>query len=289
MHIMRLARFGAALTVVCSLPIGAQTQPGVTFDQKIISVKDNGGATTTDSAFIHVTATPGNMKLDISGAMPDMKNMPGGKNVVMLLGDGGAKMTFIFAEQKQYMTFNPVQMMEGVQKMMAGMGAKITLDTALTKVTFDSLGSGPVIDGHPTLHFRITSRMHVSMSIMGNNAEIDEQSIEDMNTTLDYPDMRDVSQSLNKFGDLFSNSFGFVKDYLDKVLRAHDRVRGFPLRVVKQEAKTAEGETQKSVDTTYITNIKRQQVPDATFAIPAGYQQFAMPLPQTIDTTTIRQ
>ncbi|HKR09178.1 MAG TPA: hypothetical protein VJS39_08315 [Gemmatimonadaceae bacterium] len=286
---MRLIRLGAVLTLVCSSPIVAQTKPGVTFDQKIISIKDNGGATVSDTAVVHVTATAGNMKLDINGVMPEMNNVPGGKGVVMLLGDGGSKMTFIFAEKKQYMTFNPIQMMEGVEKMMAGMGAKMTLDTALTKVTFDSLGAGPVIDGHPTLHYRITSRMHMSMSIMGSNTEMDEQSIEDMSTTLDYPDMRDVSQSLNKFGEVFSNSFGFVKGYLDKVLKAHDRVRGFPLRVIKQETRNAEGTTQKSLDTTYITNIRRESVPDATFAIPAGYQQFAMPMPQTIDTTTTRQ
>ena len=286
---MRLTRFVAALVLPCSSPIRAQTQPGVTFDQNIISVKDNGGATVTDSALIRVTATARNMRLDINGDMPDMKGMHGEKNVVMLLTNGGEKMTFVLSAEKQYMTFNPLQMMEGAQKMMAGMGARMTLDTALTRVTFDSLGPGPMIDGHPTLHYRVTSRMHMSMSIMGDNSEMDEQSIEDMNTTLDYPDMRDVTQSLNKFGELFSNSFGFMKGYLDKVLEAHGKVRGFPLRVTKQQTRTAGGVTQKSADTMHTTNIRRLSVPDATFAIPADYKPFSIPLPATADTTTNRQ
>ena len=81
MSVLRPIRLGAALSLVCSSPIRAQTQPGVAFDQKIISVKDNGGTTVTDSAFVHVTATARKMKLDVNGDIPDMKGMPGGKNV----------------------------------------------------------------------------------------------------------------------------------------------------------------------------------------------------------------
>ncbi|HJP61136.1 MAG TPA: hypothetical protein VJ865_14110 [Gemmatimonadaceae bacterium] len=286
MGLERLTGVAAALTLVCSSPIRAQTQPGVTFDQNIISVRDNGSATVTDSAIVHVTATARNIRLDVKGDIPDMKGMPGGENVVMLIANGGSTMTFVLTGEKEYMTFNPLQMMEKAEKLMAGIGVRMTLDTALSKVTFDSLGPGPMIDGHPTLRYRITSRMRMSMSIMDSNTVMDQQSIEDMNTTLDYPDMRDVTQSLNKFGELFSNSFGFMRDYLDQVLKAHDRVRGFPLRVTKQETKTAGGATQKSADTMHITNIRRVSVPDGTFAIPADYEQVSIPLPATADTTS---
>ena len=270
----------AVVSLLAATRLTAQSHPGVTFDQVIHSVRIRGSATTTDSAFVHVTATPGNMKLEISGDMPGMRQMGSGKNMVMLVTDSGAKMSFLSVNEKQYVSFNPLQMIEGAQKMMAGMGASMKVDTALTKVAVDSAGAGPVIDGHSTLHYHITSRFHISMAMMANNVEMDEQSVEDLYATPDYDDLRVISQNMAKFGDL-SASFGFAKDFLDQIRKAHENLRGFPLRVVKQETRTTQDVVQNSTDTMETKNVRRVSVPDSAFAIPADYKPLSMPFPGT--------
>ena len=169
-------------------------------------------------------------------------------------------------------------MIEGAQKMMAGMGASMKVDTTLTKISVDSVGSGPVIDGHPTLHYHITSRFHLSMAMMANNVEIDDQSVEEIDASPDYNDLRAVGQALGKFTEL-SASFGFAKDFMDQVRKAHENLRGFPLRVVKQDTRTTQNVVQKSTDTMETKNVKRVTVPDAAFAIPADYKPLSMPFP----------
>lgn len=271
-----MVRAALAISLLCAAPVAAQSHPGVTFDEVVHSLRTRGSETTTDSAFVHITATPTSMKMEITGDLPGMRRMSGGKNMVMLVTDSGAKMTFLSVTEKQYLTFNPLEMIEGAQKMMAGMGAALKVDTGLTKVKVDSVGAGPVIDGHPTLHYRVTSRVHITMSMMANNAEIDEQLIEDVDATPDYADLRNISQSMDKFGNL-SGAFGLAKDYLDDLRKAHERLRGFPLRVVKQETRMTPGGAQKSTETIETKNIERLSVPDSAFAIPADYKPVSTP------------
>ena len=267
-----------AISLFCAGSAAAQSHPGVTYDQVIHSVRTHGSATTTDSAFVHVTATQNNMKLEIMGDMPGVSRMSGGKGMVMLITDGGAKMTFMSVTDKQYMSFNPLQMMEGAQKMMEGMGGGMTVDTALTKVTIDSVGPGPTIDGHPTRHYRITSRFRMSIAMMGEKIDMDEQAVEEVDATPDYDDLRSIGQSMAKFADL-SASFGFAKEYVDQIRKAHENLKGFPLRVVKQETRTTRDVAQKSTETTETKNVQRLSVPDSAFAIPADYKPLSMPFP----------
>lgn len=195
----------------------------------------------------------------------------------MLLTENGGRVTFISPSEKRYLSFNPLEMLEGAQKMMQSIGGTMTVDTALNNLSVDSLGPGPVIDGHPTLRYRIKWRFHVEMAMMGDRVEIDQQTTQDMDSAPDYDDLRNIGQSMSKFTDLFA-SFGFAKDFADRVRQAHDRLRGFPLRVVKETTRTSHGVTQKSTETMEISNIRRVSVPDSAFAIPAEYKQLSMPV-----------
>lgn len=271
-------RAALAISLLCATSLPAQSHPGVTFDQVVHAVSTRGAATTTDSGVVHVTATSSNMKFEVTGDLPGIKPMSNGRNMVMLVTDSGAKMTFMSPSEKNYLSFNPLQMVEGAQKMMAGMGGSMKIDSALTKVTVDSIGAGPVIDGHATQHYRITSRLHMSIAMMGDNAEMDQQSVEEVDATPDYNDLRSFSQSMGKLGDI-GGLVGLAKDFLDQVRKAHENLKGFPLRVVKTQKRTTRGAVQQSTETTETKNIQRVAVPDSAFAVPADYKPVSMPFP----------
>lgn len=287
---MTFSRLSVAFVALLYAPaIAAQSHPGVTFDQSIRSVRTHSGTVDTGMAVMHVTAGGTNLKLEISGNVAGMKGVPAGKHFVMMFVDGGARMTFFLPDDKQYMTFNPIQMIEGVQKMMAGMGATMTVDTAVTKVKLDSVGPGPDIDGHHTLHYRLASRLRMTISMMGNSGVLDQESTEEIDSATDYDDLRGIGQSMERMSEL-SEAMGVAKDYLDRIAAARSKLRGFPLRIVKQEIKKADGMTETSNDLMEVSNIRRIAVPDSAFAIPADYKPIAFPMfPGAVaDTTTTR-
>ena len=284
MGVMKLASLAAALLALLAPNASSQTHPGVTFDQNIRTVRAGAEGTDTATATIHVTATTSNIKLDITGRAAEVEKMPAAGHIVMLLGDGGAKMTFLVHEQKQYMTMNPIQMLEGMQKMMSGMGMTIAVDTALTKVTVDSLGPGPPIDGHSILRYRVTSRLHMSIGMMGETNEIDEQWTEEIDAAPDYEDLRQITSAMNKFTQM-SETFGFAKDFFERVQKAHEKFHGFPLHMVKKETKTAGGQTETSTDTTTVSNIRRGAIADAEFVVPADYKAVSLPMFAPPDTS----
>jgi hypothetical protein len=269
-------RAALMISLLCAPKVAAQSHPGVSFDQVIHSVTTRGTATITDSAFVHVTATPTSMKFEITGDLPGMTAMSHGGNMVVLVTDSGAKMTFMSPGNKQYLSINPLQMIEGAQKMMAGVGGSMKVDSTLTKVIIDSIGAGPMIDGHTTQQYRITSRFHMSIAMMGHDVEMDQQSVEEVDATPDYNDVRSISQGMDKFGEIAA-SFGFAKDFLDQVRKAHENLKGFPLRVVKTQTRTTRDIVQKSTETIEAKNVQRLSVPDSTFAIPADYKPASIP------------
>jgi hypothetical protein len=199
----------------------------------------------------------------------------------LLLTDSGATITFINVEQKQYMSVKPNAMMEGVKKMMEAMGGTIVIDTGATKLALDSLGAGPVITGHPTLHYRLTTSLRMTMAMMGDSHTMEQQSVEDIYSATDLMDLTDLNVSMNRLADI-GQTVGLAPDFMDRAKALQKKIRGLPIRVTKVQTVKTEGRTRTVNEDIVVSNIKRVEVPDSAFAIPAGYTPIAMPkLPAT--------
>jgi len=256
----------------------AQTHPGLAFDETVHSTRGlNSSSDSSPSSVLHFTTSRGNVRIDVEGALPEAGSLPTGNGrSVMLLTDSGATITFINVAQKQYMSIKPGAMMEGVKKMMEAMGGKIVIDTAGTRLALDSLGPGPVIEGHPTMHYRLKTSLRMTMAMMGDSQTMEQEAVEDIYAGTDLADLTDLSLSMNRLADI-GQMVGLAPDFMERAKALQKKIPGLPVRVTKVQRVTAQGRTRSTTEDITVSNVRRLQVPDSVFAIPAGYTPIAMP------------
>ena len=256
----------------------AQSRPGLSFDQTIQSVTFSASGIDTAKTEMHMTAAGGDARVDVKHGKiaENMGAFSPGSHAVMIMRDSGREMIFLNPDQKQYFSIKPLEMMQGMQKMLESMGGSMTVDTSVSRVSLDSLGPGPTIDGHPTLKYRLTMVMRMTMSMMGESNVVDNQSTQDIQTATDLGDFSDLTTGVNRFAEL-SQSAGFPKGYLDKLAATKRKMHGFPLRSMKHSTVSVNSTKRTAVETTEARNIQRVTVPDSLFAIPGDYKPVAMP------------
>jgi hypothetical protein len=261
---------------LCGAPAIAQSKPGVSFDQTMVSVTFGKGPIDTATTVMHTTSASGNGRIDVEkGSFPNFGPFRSGPHAVMIMRDGGNEILFLNPDEKQYFSIKPIAMMDGMQKMLESMGGSMTIDTSVSRVKLDSVGPGPGIDGHPTLTYRLTMVMRMTMSMMGQSHVADSQSIEEIQAATDLGDFADVA-SMNRFAEL-TQAMGFNKGYFENLSTTRRRIRGFPLRMVTHSTSSADGMTRTVVQTIDTRNVKRLAVPDSLFVVPADYKPATMP------------
>ena len=256
--------------------VGAQTHPGLTFDETVRSNRSLNSSGETKPAVMHITASRGNLRIDIDGKLPGAQNLPSRDSSVMLLTDSGTKLTLLNVQEKHYLTLNPMEMMQGVTKMLSGMGGSIAVDSDATKLRLDSLGPGPTIDGHPTLRYRLMTMMRISVSMMGNTNTMEGEFVEDIQAATDLANLPELQDRLNLFSSM-SQSLGIAPEYVQRLADLRKKIRGFPIRVTKVQTMKTNGRTRSSSEDVELSNIRQVAVPDSVFAIPAGYTPGSFP------------
>ena len=255
---------------ICAQPVLAQTHPGLTFDQ---TVRETRTGLPDDSvpAVLHITVANGNLRVDVHGRLPGTQRVAYGNQSVLILTDTGTRLTMLNAEKKQYMSINTVQLMEGMTKMMSAMGGSMSIDTARTRVSLDTLGPGPVLDGHPTNRYRVTTSLRMTMSMMGESRTFDQQAVEDVDAATDLADLTDATAIVARFSNL-GQSLGISPEFMMRIIAVRRQIRGFPIRVTKVQTVKI-GEQTRNV-TQYVTasNIKRIAVADSVFTVPPEYK-----------------
>lgn len=269
----RTFALGAGLVFVLTAAAPAQSRPGVAFDQ--VMQTTSGSDSSTNVA--HLTAAGSDIRTEFEKGSTGgpFASLPMGDHGVIIARKGGTEMIFLNPDKKQYFSFKPIEMMEGARKMMASMGGSMTFDTSASSMHQDSLGPGPVIDGHPTLLYRMTVRLTMNSSMMGHQNNIDVQSTSDFEVASDLGDFRDVLTS-NQFSGM-GESMGLTKSFFEKAIPIEHRMHGFPLHVVQRSTQTSNGVARTTTTTIDTKNIRRVTVPDSTFAIPADYKFISLP------------
>jgi hypothetical protein len=257
----------------------APSKPGVSFDQTMLTVTTAKGRTDTTTTLLHTTSAGGDGRIDVEkGSFPNMGPFASGPHAVMIMRAGGNEIFFLNPDEKQYLSFKPLAMIEGMQKMLEGMGGSMSFDTAGTRLSLDSVGAGPNIEGHATLTYRLRIAMKMTMSMMGRSNVVDTQSNQEIQAA---PDLGDFggAPSMNRFAEL-TQAMGFPKAYFENLAATRRRMRGFPLRAVTHTASTANGVTRTIDQTIETRNVKRVAVPDSLFVVPADYKPITMPMMQ---------
>lgn len=277
---MRKLRFAfCAIPVLLSATTAiAQSKPGVSFDQTMVTVTTAKDRTDTTTTVLHTTSAGGDGRIDVEkGSFPNMGPFSSGPHAVMIMRDGGNEIFFLNPDEKQYLSFKPLAMIEGMQKMLEGMGGSMSFDTSGTQLSLDSVGPGPSIDGHPTLTYRLRMAMKMTMSMMGQSNVVDTQSSQEIQAASDLGDFAGVA-SMNRFAEL-TQTMGFPKGYFENLAATRRKIRGFPLRAVTHTTSTANGVTHTIDQTIETRNVKRLAVSDSLFVVPADYKPVKMPMP----------
>jgi hypothetical protein len=270
----------AATAALISAPAAAQTRSGVSFDQTITTVHSTAGRVDSATNVIHALTAGSNMRIETTNntLYPNMGAFSPGPHAVLLIRDGGAETVFLNPDSKEYLSVKPLEMMTGFRKMLESMGGSMTFDTSATRMTVDSVGPGPSIDGHPTVHYTMTTAMKATISVMGESMANENRSVTEIYSAPDMADFRDAAEGvMSQFAEAV-RSMGMGDEMFEKMKQNQQMVRGFPLRLVKHSTLTQRGQTRTSTEIIESRNAHRVSAPDSLFAIPAGYKAVSMPV-----------
>jgi hypothetical protein len=267
-----------AATAAPAATAAAQSRPGIAFDQTMHGISTVADRTDSVTSVMHTTAAGGDARIDMDSGkgVPVMGAFSPGSHPVMIMRDGGKEMLILNPEAKQYISIKMFEMMDATQKMIESMGGSMTVDTSVTRISLDSIGPGSAIDGHPTLTYRLTAVIRMTMSMMGNVNVVENQSIQEIQTATDLGGLTALAPGFNRFGEV-TRSMGLPKAFLDKLLAARQKMGGFALRTVNHTTVTANGRTRTGVETVETRNLRRLTVPDSLFAVPSDYKSVGLP------------
>lgn len=243
----------------------------------------SGGKPVNGSGTAHAVFSKDRVRYDMTGntrgmALPGMA--PSDSTTFIIL-DNGATLIFLQPKTRQYLRMRPAESMDGMQKMMEGMGGAMKFDISGDDPKVEKLGAGPTILGHHTTHYRVTGRMKVSVAVMGQTQGIETSTVSDEYVSADIASIIDPFRSLGSspVGGVFGASF---KTYMDKMKAAQAKLGGFPLRMETHVVTSSAGPGSDIKSTNEITAIHTITASPSLFEVPAGYTEVKLPNMQTM-------
>lgn len=243
----------------------------------------SGGKPVNGSGTSHGVFSKGRVRYDMAGntrgmALPGMD--PSDSTTFIIL-DNGATVIFLQPKTRRYIKMRPAETMDGMQKMMEGMGSAMKFDVSGDDPKVEKLGAGPTILGHHTTHYRVTGRMKMSFAVMGQTQGVETSTVSDEYVSPDIANITDPFRSLGSspVGGVFGASF---KTYMDKMKAAQAKVGGFPLRMETHATTSSAGQSSDIKSVNEITAIHTITASPHLFEVPAGYTQITMPTMPTM-------
>ena len=276
-HFTRLV---VALAAVAPIMPGQVTAQGhdLSVDFRMTETGMSGGKPITGSGTGHAVISAGRARYDMAGNSR-MMAIPGtaaGDSVTLILLDSGTTFIYLQPKKKTYIRFRPVEMMEGMQKMMEGMGGSMKFEVTGSEPKVEKIGGGPDILGHHTTHYRISGTMNVRMAAM------DQTHAMEMKSEVDEYVAEDMANLMDPFRNLGSNMMGGIlgasaKEYMDKMKAARAKVPGLPLRAATHAFVSGEGQGSDMKSVQEITALHMITAEPSLFEPPADYKPMTIP------------
>jgi hypothetical protein len=265
---------GAAALVLAPMSYASAQNAGKTLAMDFRTSVTVQGQPDTGVITGHAVGTADKMRLDVKmkGTSAQVSPLASDSTVTMIVTDTGKTIAYLDSKKNQYLRVRPAEIVAQAQQM-GGM----KMDFSETKAQVDSLGAGPVILGHPTSHYRITTGMIMTISAMG------QQQIAKISSTNDSYYATDIRGTLNPFASMtggdMANMFGTTnKDFADKMKAASAKLpTGVPLRATSSNTLTAQGQTRVTNSQAEVTSVKWVDADPKVFEIPASYTAVQLP------------
>jgi hypothetical protein len=276
----RFARFAlGSFAAFALVPVAAQAQSDdMAYDIRVTDSGTIAGQRIDGVSKGRAIVSRGRVRMELRGnsRLMNIPGLPRAEEATLLMLDSG-KMIYLRPKTKQYIVINPAESMDRVQKMMAGMGASMTFDVT-TEPRVESLGPGPVILGHRTVHYRVTSGMKMTMAGMGQNQVMETTSIMDQYVA---PDLKNVAGPF--IGAAWSGASGMFgsgnKSYFEKLHAATAKLpNGAKLLMVTKIDVNGMGQGASTRSVGEVTGMKKVTATPDLFAVPADYTKVELPM-----------
>jgi hypothetical protein len=272
----RLAAVASLAGALVAQPSEAQEAAGLTFEVSVNTGDSTAGTHQTGRGWIAGKRT----RLDLRGGMPGTA-MPGmgGDNVSIIVHDSSdaPTVTLVMHDTKKFMY--PSRMMERLKEMMEAMPEQPAMTFSVTNIVVDTLGAGEMISGFATKRYKVSADIAMAIEMLGQS----------VNESMHVESEGDYAEELSDYSDPLRDTRG-VKALMsgmpwadsastaemEKLVRAVPR--GLALRQVDRVTGVTEGGEPVQTTTTRLSNIKRESVPLAMFALPEGYTEMEMPM-----------
>lgn len=192
----------------------------------------------------------------------------------LLTKDGGKTLYLVDPKEKTYAVWDLEAMMGMVGGIMQGMGPLLKIEFSEPKVENLGASDGGSVLGLPTRRVRSKTSYSMKVKVLGMGQATDVVSEQDIWATSALSDVG-LGVWLRSDPPKTGNA------QLDKLIAAEAaKVEGFPLKTVTVSTSTQKGRSTTTRSTMEVTMLDTKvTVPEATFEIPAGYQETQMVVP----------
>jgi len=248
-------------------PASAQVTATVT-DTRTITQRDGGKP---DTVLSHTISAGGRTRIEHRGSDPETAAGKLASAIqIISAGDSDLVMTYIDTTRKMYAEMRPMSMMSAAMGM-----TNMKMDDTLSRPTLDSIGPGPVINGHPTLHFRTKMTSRLSMVMMGDSSVMTQAITSDLFLAPDVkrvePDSTGTKLS-SRWEKMLPQGLMHLAGGAEAI-NARLAKYGMPLRTEMETVHTTAAGTMTVHQTVDILRRERVVVPNALFLPPPGYKK----------------
>jgi hypothetical protein len=201
---------------------------------------------------------------------------------VVLSNDAGKTLHVLNPSGKTYYDLQLYDLLGGATSMLKQLGSMVKVSFTEPKITTRDAGDGPKIEGYATRRSFVDSSYNVVIDVAGQKMTMSFTTNTEVWTT------KEIGAEYANFLQAKNLMTGI--DDLDKVIAAHldTRAAGFPLKqVTTVKVKQAGGEMTQTTTMT-VSGIRKETVPPARFAMPAGYTKVSNPIEEMVGRTRVR-
>lgn len=253
-------------------PLEAEGAVGLMYDftSRIVTTDQTGAARDQVTLRGRAAILGDKVRIDIADAGRG-SSMTG---AYMLAYEGGRRLIWVNPDRRQYYEVETNSMMGQMNDLVNGSNGLIKAEASNVKIDVKKVGAGPVIEGHETVHYRMTQKMDMKTKVLYKSTNSHDES------TIDYYYAPDLQHFVNPFLSSSQDVGGAMtflgQEYMRQVQAAYSKLYqgGAPLKTVVTSKSIDEyGGTRTSTATTEVSNLKSGALSDALFEIPNGFSR----------------
>lgn len=263
-----------ASAAVLSLLVAAAPLPNgyqYTFRMSSRNTDDKGAMKDATPMLATVQVAGAKARIDFQDTGRDQQGGMFGKGTYMIADRGSRMLILVDPKEKTYAEMPVDAIGKALGSAIGGMGSVFKIRISNAKFTTQDLGAGESMGGFATHHYRVVHDYDMDMQVAWMKSNTTNH------TEADYWVNPEISALPNPIFEMVASVGSAVvasdAEFVRQVKEATEKMfKGVPVKSISRTTSVdKKGKTTEMVSTTEMLNITRAAVPDAVFAIPAGY------------------